>query len=331
MSYTKLANIYYPDRDPRALRKVINAHEKKTRDEEKARASRDNVTPAGISTTTTGTSLKSPERVTAVETRDHENSSSDEGIEDIYFSGERNPNKRVKLTYSTRSQVASGKLQWSQNSATIQSESSESPKSLDQSTLTLSPRLRRGNIVPFSEHAKRNLDLGAAENNNENHGMLHSTPPPPPPSVPPPSTPPPPPEESRKEQAQDQTVVVAAVDHSIRQSETQNQVGEYAPKHGLFSAADIKKEIAQQTAKTHQWIEWLLTVKEEYETIFFDQEKKLKQYESMETDKNSQISRLQTERKQLISENMALSNKLKKISDFSAGRTDDLNSTIAGA
>lgn len=189
------------------------------------------------------------------------------------------------------------------------------------------PRLGRGNIVPFSEHAKRSLDLGAAENNDESHGMPHSTPPPPPPSIPPPSTPPPPPEESWEEQAQGRTLVVTAVDHSIRRSETKDQVGKYVPEQGLFSPAVLRQEIAQQTARFHQWLEWL----EERETIILDQEKKLKQYESMETDKNSQISRLQTEQKQLISENMVLSNKLKKISDFSAGRTDDLNSTIADA
>lgn len=46
---------------------------------------------------------KSPERVTAVETRDHESSSSDEDIEDIYFTGERTPRKvRIKFLLNRR-------------------------------------------------------------------------------------------------------------------------------------------------------------------------------------------------------------------------------------
>lgn len=193
--------------------------------------------------------------------------------------------------------------------------------------MTLSPRLGRGNIVPFSEHANRSPDLGAAENNNEDHGMLHSTPPPPPPSMPPPSTPPPPPEGSREEQAQNQTLIVAAVDHSIRRSETQDQVGKYTPKQGMFSPAVFKEEIAQQTARSHQWLEWL----EERETVHLELDKKLKQYESMEMDKNSQISRLQTERKQLISENMLLRNELQNMFNSSRRILDGLAPTIAGA
>lgn len=232
------------------------------------------------------------------------------------------------MTYSTRSQAASGKLQWPRDPVTIQSESSERPRSLNEPSLVLSPRLARGNIVTFSEHASRSSDLGAAEDHNEDHGLSRSTPPPPPPSIPPPSTPPPPPEESRETQAQNRALVVAAVDqNSIRQSETQDQVGEHTPNQGMLSSEIIERGLDQETAKLNRWIKWLLTQNKAYETRNMDLEKKLKQYESMETDKDGQISRLQTERKQLISENMGLKKKLKTVSDFTA-RTDDLNSTI---
>lgn len=227
--------------------------------------------------------------------------------------------------------MASSKSQRPQDSATIQSESSERRQSLDEPPLELSPRPRKGHIVLFSEHANRSPDRGAVEDDNEDHGLPLSTPPPPPPSIPPPSPPPPPPEESREGQAQNRTVVVAPVDHSsTRQSETQDQVGELAPKQGLFSAEYIEKEIAQQTAKTNRWIKWLLTQNKGYETRNLDLEKKLKQYESVDTDKDSQISRLQTERKQLLSENMGLRKKLKTVIEV-AGGTDDLESTIQGA
>lgn len=201
---------------------------------------------------------------------------------------------------------------------------------MDEATLELSPRPRKGHIVLFSEHASRSPDLGAVEDGSETHGLPRSTPPPPPPSIPPPSTPPPPPEESREEQTQNRTVVVTTVDYSsIKESEIQH-VGELTPKQGLFSAEYIEKEIAQQTAKTNRWMKWLLAQNKGYEIRNLELEKKLKQYESMETDKDSQISRLQTESKQLLSQNMVLNKKLKMICEIS-GRPDDLIMTIQGA
>lgn len=175
--------------------------------------------------------------------------------------------------------------------------------------------------MPFSEHANRNRDLEATE--DENHGL---TPPPPPPSLPAPSTPLPPPEEPREEQAQNQTLVDAAIDHSIPQSEVQGQVGEYTPDHGLVSNEAIEKDITLlvcQTEKTRQWIQRLLADKKECEMQHLEWEKKLRHYESMETDKDNQISRLK-------SENLELRNTLDIIS-AALHKTNNLNSTIADA
>ncbi|OKL62937.1 hypothetical protein UA08_02085 [Talaromyces atroroseus] len=318
--FTQPFQKFYPERTAKAIGQTLwLASKRKGRLSQSGKAgmSLDAVT----ATTTTPPSTNDDDDDDDEE--DEVDSSPEEQNEDISFMGERTPNKRIKRTYSTRSQAS---LDKPQDPPIVRSQSSEYSQRLDNSSLMLS--LRAGGRHSTEYTSPYQIPQTNTFDTNPSF-----------------SAPPPAPTLFEEFIAQGQTQNLhQEVQHEkeSEQPQPQNQAAQGTVKEeNARSPSEIRRQFAQVNAALYPILEMALSRSEASDTEKVRIESELlalqKQYESMQTDKDGQISQLQgeidryrnerenwlngqKEQERLVNENADLRSRLRKLaSDATQG------------